>query len=288
MQIIDLKTKKDIDKRVKKILNEIGVKTPPLNLDEVEEFLMIDKYYYDLTDPGLMDEIKHKLRIGSKKALNIVKKVSLKALFLPDRNQIAIDNEVPNTKVKWVTAHEIIHKILPTHNQLLLGDTSETLDQDYHDMMEREANYGASGLIFLQEKFINEALEYDDSIKSVFELSKRYKNSKTSTLRRFIETNNGKLLAGLVSKPIWLNGTEVMTRCRYYLRSPLFEKLFSNIDSGILLAIVDSNCHKCQGGPCGFDSEILYDINGDAHEFLFESFFNRYDILTLITHLKQK
>ena len=288
MDIIDKRTKLEIDKRVKKILAEVGAKEPPLNLNEVEDFLMINKYYYDLTDPGFLDEIKHKLHIGSRKVLSIIKKISLKALFLPDSNQIAIDNEVPHSKEKWVTAHEIIHKTLPTHNQLLLGDTAETLDPDYHDMMEMEANYGASSLIFLQQIFTKEAAETDCTIKSVIQLSKRYKNSATSTLRRFVETNNSSPLAALVSKPIWLNDSDKNQRCRYYLKSPIFEKLFCNIDSGLLMTIVDNNCYRCYGGPCGSDTDLLYDINGRGHEFLFESFFNQYDILTLVTHLKQR
>lgn len=286
---LDHRTAKEIDKRVKKLLKEVGAKSPPINLKDVVEFLMIHKYYYDLKDPSLLDEIKHKLHIGSKKALDIIQKVSLKALFLPDQNQIAIDNNVPKSKEKWVTAHEITHKILPTHNQLLIGDTAETLDQEYHDMMEREANYGASGLIFLQEKFENEALEFNFSIESVFQLSNRYKNSKTSTLRRFVETNKSNPIAALVSKPLWLNGTEdVKDRCRHYIQSPIFKEMFLSLDYTILLAIVDHSCHRCRGGNCGTDTEILYDINGQKHEFLFESFFNQHDILTLITHLKQK
>jgi len=294
LNILDIRTKREIDNRVKKILAEVGVKEPPLNLNEVEDFLMIHKYYYDLSDPGLLDEIKHRLRIGSRKAIGIIKKVSLKALFLPDSNQIAIDTEVPQSKEKWVTAHEIIHKTLPTHNQLLLGDTAETIDPDYHDMMEMEANYGASSLFFLQKIFTKEAAETDCTINSVLQLSKRYKNSATSTLRRFVETNNSKPLAALVSKPLaalvskplWLNGSDNSQRCRYYLKSPLFEKLFCNIDSRLLMAIVDSNCNRCYGGPCGSDTDLLYDVNGIGHDFLFESFFNQYDILTLVTHLK--
>ena len=288
MELIDHRTKQEIDKRVKKLISEVGASAPPLNLDDVQAFLMIHKYYYDLSDPGLLDKIKFKLHIGSRRAFDIIAKISLKALFLPDRNQIAIDSHVPKSKEKWVTAHEITHKILPTHNQLMLGDTAKTLDYDYHDMMEREANYGASALIFMQDKFSNDAEQFNCDINSVFQLSDRYKNSRTSTLRRFVETNKHRPLSAFVSKPIWRNGEEMEPRCRYYIKSPMFEHLFSNIDSDLLLAMIDANCHRVSGGPCGDETKLLFDVNGVAHEFLFESFYNKYDILTLITHIKQK
>jgi len=285
--LIDKRTAKDIDLRINTILREIGVKEPPLNISDVEQFLLINKSFYDLEDPELLDKIKHKLQIGQQKVKKIINKINLRALFFSDTNQIAIDQNVPASKHKWVTAHEIIHKILPTHNQLLIGDTAETLDPDYHDMMEGEANYGASSLIFLNNKFTKEAKDYECNLESVFCLSKRYKNSKTSTIRRYVETNNSSPIAAIVSKPAWktsLNGNE---RCRYFIKSNLFLKMFSNIDKNLLMTFIDINSHRCAGGPCGKATNRLFDINGDGHEFLFESFYNRYDILTLISHLKQ-
>lgn len=79
--MIDKHTAKDIDLRINTILKEIGIKDPPLNISDVEDFLLINKSFYDLEDPELLDKIKHKLKIGQQKVQKIIKKINLRALF---------------------------------------------------------------------------------------------------------------------------------------------------------------------------------------------------------------
>jgi hypothetical protein len=49
---------------------------------------------------------------------------------------------------------------------------------------------------------------------------------------------------------------------------------------------VASYCGAQTGGPLGSSEMILTDDNGDQHRFYFETFFNRYDALTLGVYLK--
>ncbi len=208
---------------------------PPLDINEIIDHLNIYFGYYNLEDPSLKDEIWHKLHIGLTKAKDILGKISLKGLWLPTSNKILLDVDLPNSKKKWTTAHEIIHKLLPTHRIILLGDTAETLDPEYHDMMESEANYGASSLIFLGEVFTEEAHSYSPSFKSIQDLSKRYRNSLTTTLRRYVEYGYLEPICGLISKPLWdltSNGS-----CRYYFKSESFITQFANVKKEELLEI---------------------------------------------------
>lgn len=53
-----------------------------------------------------------------------------------------------------------------------------------------------------------------------------------------------------------------------------------------LFGAVAGYCGSQGGGPLGDSELILTDDNGDQHRFYFETFFNRYDALTLGTYLK--
>lgn len=284
---VDFRTARDIDKKVEKILKDMGIKEPPLNVKDVLDHLKIYKNYYDLDDPSLIKEFKHKIQIGGKKAKDLLGKINLRGLCFLEENRILLDTNTPQTKEKWVTAHEIIHQITPTHYQIL-GDTAETLDPDYHEMIEAEANYGASTLIFMKDHFIKEALDYSPSIQSIEMLKKRYQNSITSTFRRYIENYKVKPIAGVVSTPVWQEPYKTsVERCRYYIKSPEYASKFSNISLEELMSIIDDEMPQRIGGPLGKINKSLLDIYGNLHEFGFESFFNRYDILTLIVKDKE-
>ena len=75
---MDKFTSKDIDERVEKIIREIGVKEPPLDLEDVLDFLDLHRGYYDLNNPSLIQEVTHRLKIGAFKikdiCLTLVKK----------------------------------------------------------------------------------------------------------------------------------------------------------------------------------------------------------------------
>jgi hypothetical protein len=141
------KTAADIDGRVAKILRDLGVAEPPVRMEEVIDRLSLDRRYFSSTDEGFLHEAAHKLKVAGKQVfrrpgllLDAVKKLSLKALFLPDRKRILIDKELPPTKQRWAEAHEVAHSVIPWHDQLMLGDTKQTLSPACHQQVEAEAN----------------------------------------------------------------------------------------------------------------------------------------------------
>lgn len=76
----------------------------------------------------------HKMRIGLHQVVkrplllvDVVKKLNLKALWLPDRKRILIDSDEPLLKHRWNEAHEIGHSIIPWHEVVLHGDNRRTL-----------------------------------------------------------------------------------------------------------------------------------------------------------------
>lgn len=281
--MLDTGTRQEIDGIVQRILNEMGVKDPPLTIESVIEHLSIDHSYYSLEDPGLLREIWHRLKIGSAKATTIFQKIGLQGLWLPDETKIIVDIAVAPARRKWVNAHEVMHKLIPSHADLLLGDTAETLDPEYHEMIEAEANYGASALIFLGERFKKDALDSKSEFRSVQKLKQRYSNSLVSTLRRFVVSGD-KPMVGIVSTPFWANLNEGKPRLRYSFTSKTFRLLFSKVKVEDILSAIEPRMSEKRGGMLATDLIQMRDDTGKINSFLFEAFYNQYDILTLVSH----
>jgi Zn-dependent peptidase ImmA (M78 family) len=283
---MDQHTHDDIDKRVRRLIKEMGMREPPLDMADVVAHLEIDQSFYDINDPTFFDGLFHKMKLGAFKVKGVLHKVGMQGLWLPAEDKIVIDAALPKPKHKWVTAHEIGHRLIPTHRHFLFGDTAETLDPEYHDMLEQEANYCASALTFMGKIFTKEALDTQPSWENIRSLQSRYKTSATSTLRRYVEHSHNRPMLGIVSTPPWANGVEGQNRCRYFVPSHQFRSRFSKISSDKILPLIEENIHKAKGGPVGKSELVFGDNWGQTHEFLAESFFNQHDLLTFIVAKK--
>jgi hypothetical protein len=71
------------------------------------------------------------------------------------------------------------------------------------------------------------------------------------------------------------------------LPSGKFSKEFSNILQSEVIEQIKSYTFERRGGPVGAGEIIFMDSNGSVHSFEGESFFNSYDILTLIKYKKK-
>ena len=73
---------------------------------------------------------------------------------------------------------------------------------------------------------------------------------------------------------------------RYCVESPAFKKRFAHTTESELLLAVRSYCSRRRAGPLGRAEVVLQDANGCEHVFLFESFSNSYDVLTLGVYVR--
>jgi hypothetical protein len=67
-------------------------------------------------------------------------------------------------------------------------------------------------------------------------------------------------------------------------QSGRFDAELACVTAEEVLAEINANTSKRSGGPVGAFEMRLTDMNGNAHEFRAESFFNKHYILTLIVH----
>lgn len=132
----------------------------------------------------------------------------------------------------------------------------------------------------MQGQFAAEARDLDMAIESVVKLSKRYGNSITSTLWRYVEeAHRERPVFGLITPASKADG-QTETR-RYCVESPNFRARFGAVAETTLFGAVDRYCTYRRGGPVGSRDVLLADVNGVEHVFHFESFSIGYSVLTL-------
>ena len=291
---IDPFAAEDIRSQVEKIIRGLGYPEPPLNLNDVRELLNLDRQFYSSTNTGPLRERLSKLKIGAKQILrrpglllDVVNKAQLKALWLPDRKRILIDEEIPLLKQRHAEAHEITHSITPHHASFLFGDDGATLRPTCYEKLEAEANYGSGQLLFMVDRFSAEARDSPKTIKAISALSNKFGNTITMTLWRFIEeAHKGEPLFGMVSiHPNNLdNRDKPQSPCRHFIVSPMFRTLFNNVsETAMFREIQHYSSGRCRG-PLGEGEIKLAGLDGQQHRFHMETFYNGYDALTLGTY----
>ena len=297
-RILSEKTAQDIDERVERVLRGLGHPEPPLRLEDVRELLKLDLDFYTANDPGVLRETVSRIRIAGIQVykrpmllIDAIRKASLQALYIPDRRRILLDASLPKLKHRWSEGHEIGHSLIPWHEAIMLGDNSLTLTPACQEEVEAQANFAAGRLLFLRERFTEEARSLEPSIKATQALKEVFGNTLSTTLYRVVESFGAdRPLVGMISghpHPTKRGKDfDPSNPCRHFIRSPAFRRHFGKISEVQLFREVSGYCGAQGGGPLGEDELVLIDDNGDRHCFHFETFFNRYDALTLGKYLR--
>ena len=297
-RVLSEKTANDIDERVERVLRGLGHPEPPLRLEDVRELLKLDRDFYTANDPGVLREAVSRIRIAGAQVykrptllIDAIRKASLQALYLPDRKRILLDASLPKLKHRWNEGHEIGHSLIPWHQEIMLGDNALTLTPACREEVEAEANFAAGRLLFLRERFTEEARSLEPSIETVRALKKVFGNTLSTTLYRVVESFGAdRPLVGMISghpHPSKRGSNfDPSSPCRHFIQSPAFRTHFGRISEAQLFEGVSGYCGAQGGGPLGEDELLLFDDNGDRHRFHFETFYNQYDALTLGTYLQ--
>ena len=281
---------KDINSIVDRILKELGDPEPPLSLTQVRELLRLDLEYYSASEPHNLQEIKHRLMVAGKQLLarpgliiDVIQKAKLSALWIPDSKRILIDSDVPKPKHRWIEGHEISHSIIPWHADTLFGDNQTTLSPGCDAIVEAEANYGSGRLLFLGNKFGNEARDVELNFDSIKSFSKRYQNTITSTLWRMVEEREPeRAVFGMISThPHHPEiGQNENGDVQYFIRSTRFLEQFANVTPDDTYALLEKHAKRNKNGPIVDAQDAFIDVDGETFEFRIESFSNSYALLT--------
>ena len=280
---IDPHTRTDIERLVKRILQDSGFREPPVDIYGVLETLNLDREFYDLEDPGLTHTLRHQIIIGAQRLSEIVEKVRLQALLFFDEKRVVLDKDLPQIKHDWAYAHEAGHEIIPWHREFCRGDTVLTLDPTWHELLEAEANYAASELLFCGEAFTIDSWNSRPCLASIHELQQRYRKSLLATARRYIRKGPDRAMILLVSTAWWdPQLSDQPGRVRHLVISLVFELQFGGLGPEQLRKDVDSYTSRRRGGPVGEFVYRLQDANGEMRLFFAECFYNGYYVMTLL------
>jgi len=287
------RVRKDIKSKVDRILSELGNPEPPLKLEDVRDLLELDLSFFSGESDGLLNVAFSRLKRAGKQIVkrptllrDAIKKFDLRALYLPDRKRILIDDKVPKPKHRWLEAHEIGHDLLPWHGDMMLGDDEITPTPSVRDKIETEANYAAGALLFMTDRFMQECKDVEPTIKSAQKLKKRYSNTFTTTLWRMIEyMGEDKPMFGLIGQHP-CDFANDKPNFRHLIPSSSFDEMFEFPSVETLSATVRSYCRRGRG-PLGEKDVVLPGRDGSQHEFQIETFYNGYDALTLARYSKK-
>jgi hypothetical protein len=290
-RFLDERTARDIDSLVAKIFRGLGSPEPPLLLDDVRALQKLDRQYYSSIEDGPLREFVSRAYIGTKQVfsrptliLDVVRKRSLKALYLPDRKRVLIDSSQPKLKWRWSEAHEIIHDGVPWHQDAMFGDTEYTLSPACHEQIEAEANYGAGRLLFFQDQFREFVIGSEPTFELIQSANQRYRNTMTSTLWRLVEALDIPAL-GLVGPHPRTKGQDgESSECRYFIRSRTFLDQFSNVSEEVAYGILRANSSFKRGGPIANNDVVLVDDRGEPQLFHLASFYNGHQALTIFAY----
>ena len=291
--VMSPKTAADINEKVNRVIRGLGSPEPPLDLADVRDLLRLDRKFYTAGDVSAVDEVVSKIRVASKQVMErpsllweAIKKLDLKALYIPDRKRILLDADLPPLKHRWNEAHEIGHSLLPWHESVMHGDNKFTLSRACHDIVESEANYTAGRLLFLEDRFVEEARSTPPSLSAIRDLGGKFGNTAATTLYRYVEScGDQAAIVGLITchphrskRP---DDFDPMEPCRYVIQSIRFDQCFGHLTEIQLFAILEGYCAPRRGGPLGAAEVVLLDREGVGHRFRFETFFNSYEAHTL-------
>ena len=288
----------DIAERVDLVLRKLGNPEPPLSLAEVRQLLGLERRYYPTDDKEFSLEAVSKIMVSTMHVyrrqlllIEAIRRFDLSALYLSKWRSIFLDPRLPGQKHRWSEAHEIGHTLIPWHGDATFGDNRHTLSPECRRRVESEANFAAARLLFLGDRFGDEARSREPSVDTVLELHELFGNSITTTFYRLVESaSRGRPIVGLITRypsaePADDN-PKLGARREHFVRSPAFARHFKGVKEDELFKHIAAYCKQDYwGGPLGESELVLADDNGVRQRFHFETFFNHYDALTLGVHI---
>ena len=199
--------------------------------------------------------------------------------------EIIIDHSQHEKKKVFIKLHETGHSFLPHQRKMfeVMEDGQLELNPDTNDLFEREANNFASETLFQGDQYEKMAADYQLSIKTPIDLSKKFGSSTYSSMRRYVSTHFSPLaLAVYDHRPAKNHDAPFLLR-RGMIVSDTFITKFgparmpnpcekhSHLGEILSRAKLHTH-HKCNTA----------DLNGTLHNCSLHVFNNSYEIFVLL------
>lgn len=225
-------------------------------------------------------------------AMFALKAALSKVLGLYDANEqiIHIDEDVVESKQKFLMLHETGHHEMPTHRKIFtfFQDCEKSLSPDIADQFEREANNFARFALFQGSAFQEQAADMPMGIKTPMTLGKKFGASNYASAREFARTHHRACVVFVLEPIQQLPGGGFRAPVRRIECSAKFRNEFGfppdlYVDSNHPLADLIPLWGKRMTRPTTLHYQ---DKNGDVHECLGEGFDTKHNILLLVYPVK--
>lgn len=196
---------------------------------------------------------------------------------------IYIDQNLPDSKKKFVTLHEIGHGVIPwqTKSYEVIEDDDDSISHHVIEEFEREANYFASATLFQHDRFNDQLAKLNLGIDSAMYLSKLFGASIHATLRRFVE-HSSKRCALIVLEGKTMGGLDPKCLKRYTSFSEKFKKTFGPLELpnefGLSWDFVKHHLTQRKGIV---DGELTISTKNGLTDFKYHFFNNTYNSFIL-------
>lgn len=121
-----------------------------------------------------------------------------------------------------------------------------------HQQIEAKANYAAGQLLFLRERFMDEARSLSPGFDSINKLQSRYQNTITTTPWRYVELNSGTAVAAISAHPHRTRRNfSSRNPLRYFIRSRSFQQQFPGVTEAGIFQGIQKICSDATGGLLG-------------------------------------
>jgi hypothetical protein len=261
--------------------------SPPLHANRMLERLEVSHRELDLSNPDLLADLAARASQPAPSIVNILGRLRIEALWLPDIQTILTDTNLPSVKKRWALLHDMAHRVIPWHREYFLGDTASTLDPMCSATLEAEANYGASVLLFGGSHFSYKVRQLKPSWESLKNISKYYGSSLTAALLRFVSAGPDIPMLGMVTQPWWNRASPTETRVlKHTAFSPRWMSLVGPVDLAPIERQVRASLKRRRRGPLGSLEMTIEGNDGHAHVVHVESFFTSYNVLSMVTHTR--
>jgi len=291
---VSQRTAEQIDKIVEKLLRDLKINEPPVDLDAVRERIKVDRSYYSSSNDSTMGELLHALRIGKHNVLKVPTRLAdawkskqLRGLWSPDKRRILVDDALHDMQKRWVETHEILHSLIPHHEEYTLGDPKQMLLPSCHEIIEAEANYGTGRMLYLGDIYRDRLLSCEPTLTSMREIAREFGNSMKSGLWKGVETLDIPA-CGMMSVHPWERVVEDDEKIDHFIRSVQFANQFAGWDEMDIYRKLAKVVKRRGHGPLGEDYVILTDIAGAEHIFQFECWANKYGVMSLGRYVSLK
>jgi hypothetical protein len=218
---------------------------------------------------------------------NALKRILGAVLYRP--RVIVVDRSQTSTRARFIEAHELTHKLLPTHETIIRLDDDGRVFGNLKKLIEHEAELGAAELLFQGDTFVRKALEFPVSIAAPIGLAPEFGTSLTAAIRYYPDYHPDAVATVFAGRIPSASG-----RLRVWggHESPAFRQSFGPVTGFFPTGLPATDARDdpiasvvreaLDRGDISSAEVALVDLRGTERPFVVEAFFNQRAVFVML------